>query len=240
MHMKWPPFRLPPSWWHYFQRLMAYLRQQEPTELLALLLVIGGVWAFVTLAGEVLEGDTHFFDVQVVAWLRQPGQAALPRGPQWLAEAVRDITALGSSVVLILLVTAVAGWLKLQRQRRTMWLVILAPLTGALLSACLKLLFARPRPDFVPHAVTMTQSFPSGHSMLSAVVYLSLGALLAQSAPNRRSKAYFLNVALCITILVGFSRIYLGVHYPTDVLAGWTVGLVWAVLWWLVARYLRG
>lgn len=240
MNMRWLPSKLPPSWPPYLQRFVAYLQQQEPTEFMALLLVIGGVWAFLALTGEVLEGDTHFFDVQVIAWLRQPGHPALPRGPQWLAEAVRDITALGSSVVLILLVTAVAGWLKLQQQRKTMWLVILAPLTGAILSTCLKLFFARPRPDFVPHVITMTQSFPSGHSMLSAVVYLSLGALLAQNAPSRRIKAYFLNVAFCLTILVGLSRVYLGVHYPTDVLAGWTVGLVWAVLWWLVARYLRG
>jgi undecaprenyl-diphosphatase len=193
----------------------------------------------VELAGEVLEGETHYFDVQVVSWLRQPGQPALPRGPQWLAGAGRDITALGSHVIIVLIVAAVAGWLRLQRQYKTMWLVLLAPLSGAILSTCLKLLFARPRPDFVLQAATMTQSFPSGHSMLSAVVYLSLGALLAQHAPRRRIKAYFLSVALCLTGLVGLSRIYLGVHYPTDVLAGWTVGLVWAVLWWLIARYLR-
>jgi undecaprenyl-diphosphatase len=174
--------------------------------------------------------------VRIVQLLRHPDQPALPRGPRWVAEVGRDITAMGSNVVLALIVAAVAGFLRLQGQQKTMWLVLLAVLSGVVLSQLLKRGFARPRPDFVPHAATMTQSFPSGHSMHSAVVYLSLGALLAQREPRRKVKAYYLGVALCLTFLVGISRVYLGVHYPTDVLAGWTVGLVWAVVWWLVAR----
>jgi undecaprenyl-diphosphatase len=120
-----------------------------------------------------------------------------------------------------------------------MVLVLLAALSGFALMLLLKHTFARPRPDILSHIPTMTHSFPSGHSMLSAVVYLSLGALLAQREPRRRVKAYFLSMALGVTFLVGISRVYLGVHYPTDVLAGWTVGLVWATAWWLAARYLR-
>jgi undecaprenyl-diphosphatase len=218
---------------------MVWLWQQEPIVLLALLLVVTGTWAFIELAEEVLEGETQPLDVWVVQGLRNPQDLALPLGPQWLAEVGRDVTALGSNTVLILIVAAVAGFLHLQGQQKTMWLVLLAVCSGAMLSHFLKLGFARPRPDFVPHAATMTQSFPSGHSMLSAVVYLSLGALLAQREHIRRIKVYFLGVALCLTFLVGMSRVYLGVHYPTDVLAGWTVGLVWAMVWWLIAWYMR-
>ena len=117
--------------------------------------------------------------------------------------------------------------------------MLLASVGGGLISHGLKIYYARERPDLLPLADTMTPSFPSGHSVLSAVVYLSLGVLLAQIAFKRRVKAYFLTVALVLTFLVGISRIYLGVHYPTDVLAGWTVGLVWALGCWLVGRCLR-
>jgi len=226
-------------WRHHIRRTVVWLWQQEPMVLFALLLVATGTWAFIALADEVLEGTTQSFDVWVVQLLRNPQELALPRGPRWLTEGGRDITALGSNAVLALLVAAVMGFLYLKRQHKTMWLVLLAACSGAVLSQLLKLGFARSRPDFVPHAATMTQSFPSGHSLLSAVVYVSLGALLAQQEQRRRIKMYFLGVALCLTFLVGISRVYLGVHYPTDVLAGWTVGLVWAMMWWLIAWYMR-
>jgi undecaprenyl-diphosphatase len=111
---------------------------------------------------------------------------------------------------------------------------------GLLLSTGLKLAFHRPRPDLVPYGANVSNtSFPSGHSMLSAVTYLTLGALLARSQPRKRLKAYFLLVAAFLSFLVGLSRIYLGVHWPTDVLAGWTAGAVWAILCWLAARWLQ-
>jgi undecaprenyl-diphosphatase len=218
---------------------MAWLQQQEPVVLLAMLLVVMGIWGFVELADEVLEGTTQEFDTWAVHVLRQPGRPELPRGPQWLAGAGRDITALGSYAVLSLIVIAVAGFLRLHCLYRTMWLVICASVGGALLNHFLKAFFSRERPDLVPLVDTMSASFPSGHSMLSALIYLSLGALLAQTTLRRRIKAYFLTVALVLTFLVGLSRIYLGVHYPTDVLAGWTIGLVWALGCWLVARWSR-
>ena len=221
------------------RRLVAWLKQQEPVVLLAMLLVVAGTWCFIALAEEVREGATQEFDFWAVRILRQPDRPELPRGPQWLAEVGRDVTALGSTMVLSLLVVAVAGFLYLRRNYRTMWLVLIAAVSGSCLSHLLKFFFARERPDFVPHAATMTQSFPSGHSMLSAVVYLSLGALLAQMEASRREKAYFLSVALFLTFIIGLSRVYLGVHYPTDVLAGWTAGGVWALLCWQIARWLQ-
>jgi undecaprenyl-diphosphatase len=112
--------------------------------------------------------------------------------------------------------------------------------SGFALSVALKALFRRPRPEVVPHLMrAYSSSFPSGHSMISAVVYLTLGVLLAQLVHRRLLKFYFLMLAVLLTVLVGVSRVYLGVHYPTDVLAGWTAGLVWAVLGWLVQRALQ-
>lgn len=138
------------------------------------------------------------------------------------------------------MVTAVAGFLWLRRLYGAMWLVIISTLSGLAVSTALKMLFERERPSDVTHlSHVMTHSFPSGHSMLAAVVYLTLGALLGRIVEGWRFKAYFLFVAVVLTMLVGVSRVYLGVHYPTDVLAGWTAGLAWAVLCWLAARFLQ-
>jgi undecaprenyl-diphosphatase len=122
-----------------------------------------------------------------------------------------------------------------------MWLVLISTAGGLLLSGVLKWAVARDRPELVPHlSATYTSSFPSGHSMMSAVVYLTLGSLLARLASEWRVKIYCIGAALLVSGLVGVSRVYMGVHYPTDVLAGWTAGLAWASLCWLVARYLQG
>ena len=103
-----------------------------------------------------------------------------------------------------------------------------------LLSLALKALFDRPRPTSCPTwCEVSSSSFPSGHSMNSAIVYLTLGALLARLVRPVAMKLYILAVALLVSFLVGISRVYLGVHYPSDVLAGWSLGLSWAVLWWL-------
>jgi undecaprenyl-diphosphatase len=214
--------------------------------LMAVLCVVGGTWGFIKLADEVLEGDTQHFDEWAVKALRQPNNEPPPRqmpeqpvGPKWLQEMGRDITGLGGIAVLTLLVAAVAGYLVLARKYHAMWLV-LGSTTGALiLSLLLKRAFDRPRPDVSHFSYVVTSSFPSGHSMLSAAVYLTLGSLLARLVKSRLLKFYFLTLAICFTGLVGLSRIYMGVHYPTDVLAGWTAGLVWALLCWIVARYLQ-
>lgn len=118
--------------------------------------------------------------------------------------------------------------------------MLAAIIGGVVVSTLLKSLFDRPRPDLVPHlSHVYTSSFPSGHSMLSAIVYLTLGSLLAAVMPSRKLKVYVLAVAIIVTVVVGASRVYLGVHYPTDVLAGWLAGLVWALLCWLIARWLQ-
>jgi len=121
-----------------------------------------------------------------------------------------------------------------------MWLVAVAAGGGGVLSTVMKQLFGRDRPDIVSPLVAVTSpSFPSGHSMLAAIMYLTLGALLARFSARRRTKVYLIAVALFATLVVGASRVYLGVHYPSDVLAGWCAGLVWSLICWLVARYLQ-
>ena len=204
------------------------------------LLVVVGTWGFIELADDVGEGETQKFDEWVLLQLRQPGNLKDPIGPRWLHEAGRDITGLGGITVLSLVTLGVAGYLHMVRKYHALWFVILATATGLLVSTVLKYTIARDRPDIVPHlSHVYTSSFPSGHAFLSAVVYLTLGSLLARLVPQYSVKTYLLGVALFLTFLVGISRVYMGVHYPTDVLAGWSAGLVWAILCWLVARWLQ-
>ncbi|MGH7213160.1 MAG: phosphatase PAP2 family protein [Tepidisphaeraceae bacterium] len=206
----------------------------------ASLLVVSGTWGFIKLSSEVEEGETQQFDEWAVRALRQKQDPSKPIGPAWMAEVGRDITALGGVAVLTLATLAVAGFLALNRKYHAMLLVLVATGGGLALSSMLKGFFDRGRPELVPHlSHVYTSSFPSGHSMLAAVVYLTLGSLLTGLTRERTSKIYFLAVALVLTFLIGASRVYMGVHYPTDVLAGWTAGLVWAMLCWLVARWLR-
>jgi undecaprenyl-diphosphatase len=207
--------------------------------LLVALLVVAGAWGFVRLAGAVLAGDTHAFDQWLLQALRSPADPAWPRGPRWLVEASRDVTAFGSSVVVALLTAAVAGYLWLRRTYGALGFVVSTTAGGALLSHLLKALVARGRPAPVPCLWVSSPSFPSGHAMLAAVVYLTLGILLARLEPRPLLKVYFLGVMMALAFLVGVSRVYLGVHYPTDVLAGWLVGLVWGLLCWLAAWYLQ-
>ena len=211
----------------------------EPRVLAVVLIVAGCVWAFIGLADEVAEGETHAFDAAILLALRSPADPADPLGPGWVEELGRDVTALGGVGILAFLTLAVAGFLWLLGNRRSMWLMLAAVGSGQLLSTLAKHGFDRPRPDLVPHGMqTYTASFPSGHSMMAAVTYLTLATIVAGVLPTRALKVYVLALAILVTLAVGISRIYLGVHWPTDVLAGWTAGAAWALAWWLAARWL--
>lgn len=208
--------------------------------LLALLGAAAAAWAFVLLAGWVRAGDTRALDRALLLALRTPGDTADPLGPAWFESFMRDLSALGSLGVLALLVVAVAGFVALAGRRRTALYVLASCSGGELLNHGLKQLFERPRPDLVPHgAHVMTASFPSGHALLSAVVYLTLAALLARLLPARRLRAWVMACAVTLTLAVGVSRVYLGVHWPSDVLAGWALGAAWALGWWALAQTLR-
>jgi undecaprenyl-diphosphatase len=214
--------------------------RKEWLTILVLALTAAGAWAFIEIADEVREGQTQSLDEKLLLVFRSPQDRDDPLGPPWVEEMTRDVTALGSVTLLTLLTASVAGFLSLTGKRWTARLVTVAVVTGFGASSTLKAAFSRPRPNIVGHEMYASQSsFPSGHAMLSAVTYLTLGALLMRVQPRRRVKAYLLVVSVTLTVLVGVSRVYLGVHWPTDVLAGWAAGATWALLWWLVARYLQ-
>lgn len=212
-------------------------------DLLVLLLsfaCVTSIWMFLEIADEVNEGETEAFDKAMLRAFRNPADLSDPLGPRRVEEAVRDITAVGSVTVLLLISVIVAGFLLLTKRFHALLLLVFALGGGLLLNWTLKNYFDRPRPDYVTqlHYVD-SNSFPSGHSLLAAVVYLTLGALVSRLVAKRRQKMYVLAVAVLITALVGVSRVYLGVHYPTDVLAGWSVGLLWSILCWFLVRYLQ-
>ena len=205
-----------------------------------MLLVVGGIWAFAELADEVVEGETHVFDEKLILMMRTPEDLSDPAGPNWVEEFARDMTALGGVGVIGLLTIAITGFLLLHKKKRSATFVLLSVFGGLVLSLLLKTGFDRPRPELVPHgSIVYTASFPSGHATMSAVVYLTLGVLMARFHEHRRDKVFFLGLALLVTLLVGLSRVYLGVHWPTDVLGGWTLGVVWAMLCWLGAWWLQ-
>jgi undecaprenyl-diphosphatase len=205
--------------------------------LVGMLALIGAIWVITTLAGEVLEGDTLEFDKKLLSALRKADDPSQPIGPVWLELAAFDLTALGGPTVLGLTVAAVIGYLLLHGLYRHSAFVLLASAGGWLLNGVLKEWFARPRPDIVPHLRdVMSLSFPSGHALTSAAIFLTLGALLMRVAERRLVKFYCMFVAVMATLLVGVTRVYLGVHYPTDVLAGWLIGVSWALFCWLLER----
>jgi undecaprenyl-diphosphatase len=226
----------PPNW---FFRLLHRLGNHELGVLLAFAGIVSGIWLFAFIAEEMKEGDTSAFDKQILLAMRHPGDLS-PLGSPGFQEATRDVTALGGPTVLSLLTLFSGGYLLLSGKRHMGLFVYGAVAGGFLLSTILKDSFDRARPDIVPHgAYVSTSSFPSGHSMLSAATYLTLAALLARSQQRKRLKAYFLLAGGLLTFLVGVSRVYLGVHWPTDVLAGWTAGACWAIVCWLIARRLQ-
>jgi len=220
---------------------LSFLTRLERHEIAWLLVGLGGcvlLLVFLKLASEVMEGETLGFDKRIVLAFRKADDLSRPIGPAWIESSLLDITALGGPTVITLVVLAVVGFLMLQARYRSAVAIVLTAASGEVLNSALKSLFMRPRPDVVPHLrAAFETSFPSGHAMQSAIIYLTLGAMLMRLSERRLTKIYCCTVAMLATFLVGLSRVYLGVHYPTDVLAGWIVGLFWASVCWLVAQH---
>ena len=214
------------------------LRKLERHEITWLVVGIGVcllLWGFLALASEVMEGDTTAIDTTILRALRKADDPSRTIGTRWLQGAVLDLTAIGGPTVLWLVVLSVVGFLLLQARYRTAIVVMATAASGDILNVVLKNLFLRPRPDVVPHLrdVSGTMSFPSGHAMESAIIYLTL---LMQVAERRVTKIYCIGLAVFLTLLVGVTRVFLGVHYPTDVVAGWMFGFFWASLCWIIAK----
>ncbi|MER8832733.1 phosphatase PAP2 family protein [Mesorhizobium sp. M0045] len=208
--------------------------------LLAGLVIAGGLWGFEELMELARATTPHAFDTEILLAFRKAGQPDNPIGPAWLEGAMRDVTSLGSASVLVLITAAMIVYLLLIRRPGAALLMFVAVAGGQLLSSVLKFDIDRPRPDLVSHLADVASlSFPSGHAMLSAVTYLTLGSMAARFLPGRTTKIYVLVLAVLTTVVVGISRIYLGVHWPSDVLAGWCAGFAWAMLCWLAARLLQ-
>jgi undecaprenyl-diphosphatase len=214
-------------------------RRREINLILAFAIVAGLIWGFAALAEEVFEGDAKHFDQRVAAAMQGGGLGYDPIGPARLEEFARDVTALGSYAFLGFLSFGIIGYFLLTDRRARAGLVGASVIGGVVLSNLLKNVFDRARPDIPTDVRVFSASFPSGHAMLSAVTFLTLGALLAQGSADTRVKAYIAVLAIILTVAVGTTRVYLGVHHATDVLAGWCVGSAWALLCWTVAHWLQ-
>lgn len=221
-----------------FARPFDFFNRMEFPVLLAGLLIVGGLYGLFQLSQVATDGAAHDLDARILLAFREPGDPANPIGSERFEGYVRDITSLGGTAVLVLLTSLVIVFLLLAGKWQLALFVLIAVGGGQAVSTLLKLGIDRPRPDLVPHLMRETSlSFPSGHAMMSAVTYLTLGSLLARIAPERRLKVFFLFTAVLLTFVVGVSRIYLGVHWPSDVLAGWCAGFAWAMMCWLAARW---
>lgn len=221
------------------QRLLA-LARGEIALLSALFVAAAGVLAFIEIADDMAEADGRAFDAMVLEAMRPHADPADAWGPWWLEEALADITSLGGISVLGLFAVAAVGFLLIQKKRLSALMLVLGLAGGVGLSEGLKGLFERQRPPVEFQAVeTLNASFPSGHALLSTVFYLSVGVMLARVLPTRRLKAWVMAMAVVVAMLVGVSRVYLGAHWATDVLAGWSLGAAWAMALWLVAHLIE-
>lgn len=221
---------------------LSRIRQMSARHLVLLFSVaalFGCLFTFVEITDLVQEGDLHDSEQQWMRSLRLPDDPAVPVGPHWLKNICIDLSALGGVAVLALMTVLVAGYLLLERRYHSLGFLLLAALGGTVLNQVLKKWIGRERPDIIPHlAEVANASFPSGHSMLSSIIYLTLGVMLARSVESWKLKVYFISAALLVTLLIGLTRVYLGVHYPTDVLGGWTAGTAYAVFCALLAHWL--
>ncbi|HEX2865832.1 MAG TPA: phosphatase PAP2 family protein [Ignavibacteriales bacterium] len=224
----------------FFGRIPGPYASIEIRIIITILLMTLGLLAFLVITGIVVSGDTRQIDETIVKAFREPYNFSKPKGPYALIQIMRDITALGGAAFVTLTTVIVVIYLLLEKKWRSLMLVLLAIVGGGLLENLLKLLIARERPSPVFQLMPeYSHSFPSGHSMMSAVVYLSIAVLLARMQKERIIRIYVVIVALFLTFIIGLSRVYLGVHYPTDVLAGWALGLAWASFVWIISWYLE-
>ena len=214
--------------------LTSLLKRIESRALVLLIGASAAFWTFFNIGSEVHEGDTSALDKHILLALRNPADPSDPIGSRSVQEAMRDVTAMGG-VTVMTMVTIVGVLAFLMHKRR--WhagILAVTVLLAFVSSEVLKHLYSRPRPDLVPHgSYVYSSSFPSGHSTLSAATFLTLAVLIASLEPSRGTKRMVFLLAALLVLGIGFSRVYLGVHWPSDVLAGWCLGAAWALAAWI-------
>jgi len=202
---------------------------------LALVFLTAFIWGLVVLTREVKLGHTQKTDEQIMIALRSPEHVDDPLGGLWVEHLARDLTSLGSTYVIILVTLATGGFLAFNNHRRSAVLLLTATASGMVVYYVFKQAIGRPRPELVSHLVhSETPSYPSGHAMLAGLLFFGLALIAGKELASIRLKLYLICVAVLLALAVGASRIYLGVHWATDVLAGWLAGFGWALLWWLI------
>jgi undecaprenyl-diphosphatase len=193
-----------------------------------LIILLTGIILFCLISFAVVSGRSAHIDNSILLLLRNTGNASIPVGPGWFLDFMQDISSLGSVTAVILITVLISGLLIIKKEYITLNSLLTTIIGGGLIELLMKEIFSRPRPQIIPHLVTVYSfSFPSGHSAISTIVYLALAFLIFKFEIKRSIKLYFLISAVFLILLIGFSRVYLGVHYPTDVLGGWTLGLTW-------------
>lgn len=218
-------------------RFLALPDRITPFSLTLVAVICAGLVVMERLTSEVLEHETHHWDEAILLGLRHADDLSVPIGPPWILHAVRDVNSLGGVTVLAIMTILATAFLLVSRRRAMAIYMLTSVMGGWAISNALKFGVSRPRPTVVPHLMDVYDlSFPSGHAMMSAVTYLTIAAMVSQGNLSLATRLFLLATAFVLTFAVGLCRIYLGVHYPTDVLAGWGAGSVWALCCYAVGR----
>jgi undecaprenyl-diphosphatase len=200
-------------------------------------LTLSCFFAFGIVAVLMSMGLGHEIDRHLLLQFRPGGEGSAPFGPDWFREAAAEFTALGGYTILSTIVLLASITLLTFGKRTAVVFLIASVTTGSIVSTLAKLVFDRSRPGIVDHLdITFTSSFPSAHAMVSAFTWLTLAAIAVRFVEPKATRIFLIFAAISISLLVGISRVYLGVHWPSDVLAGWLFGGGWAGLCWLIAN----
>lgn len=214
--------------------------RHPPFVFIALAALAGAVAVVALLGMTIARGRQFAFDRAIMLALRDPADLAMPQGPVWLRQAMIDMTALGSETILTLAVALGTGFLLANRHLLTAALVLGGTVSGSIAVALAKQLVGRARPALVDHLVEVgSASFPSGHAANSAIIYLTITLVLMQIVQARRARWFLFAATVLLVVAIGASRVYLGVHWPSDVLAGWSFGALWALAWWALGSWVR-
>ncbi len=222
-------------------RVRTLSKAPEARLLLGVAIIATGIWQIMALGGEAVEGETGAFDKRIMLALRVHGQAHVAIGPPWLGEALRDVSALGGTTIVVLATLMAVAALVFHRSPRRALILAGVVVAAQLADEVFKAHYGRSRPDYaLPGMVVYAQSYPSGHSTASAALWFSLAIVAASFERHAAAKAFWFILSFLVVAAVGLSRVYLGVHWPTDVLAGWMLGACFALAGWILWRMAVG